>query len=292
MRVGSIIRNIRINKHIASKDLYNGLLSRPAIVKFEKGMSDTTVEKFFIMLQRLNITLEEFEVTYNQKENTDLMYTQQYIEAFYRRDVILLERIAEKAEKDFLLTSNIKYEHYRALCLLLIDDINKTKKYIDQVQVLKDYLLNCENWGYYEITLFTNSLSFYSSELIDLVYGRVAKTLHSFQLKRYRNEMALLLFNIIEQKLINKEIQQAKLYLEHLNAFKINIVDNMYIQTITSFFSDIINLLLGDFSKHDKIITTIKCVNFLELHNKAIQLLDFYKEILKLYKLEKLYPKI
>lgn len=64
MTVGEVIRYIRLSKKIKSKNVYTGILSRPAISKFEKGLSDTTTEKFFKIISNLNISLEEFYFIY------------------------------------------------------------------------------------------------------------------------------------------------------------------------------------------------------------------------------------
>lgn len=286
MYIGKTIREIRLNKNIQSKELYKDLLSRPAIAKFEKGVSDTSVNKFFTLLERLNITLEEFEVIYNQSENKDLIYTRKYIEAFYNRNIENLKEIAARAEEDYNNSYNNKYKHYRSIALLLIDDLNKGSQYKDEIEVLKNYLMSCDSWGYYEIVLFSNSLSFYPSELIDLVYARAKKSLISYQdLTRYRNEIALTLFNIIEIKLINKELDQAKIYMLELEKIKNDVIDNMYIQCIIKFFNEIIEMLSGDKKRHTKILKIIDCFTFLELHNKERQLTELYENILSIYKI-------
>ena len=58
MKIGEVIGAIRKNKNLKSKDVYKGILSRPAISRFEKGHSDTTTDKFFQILDNLNLSLE------------------------------------------------------------------------------------------------------------------------------------------------------------------------------------------------------------------------------------------
>lgn len=57
MKIGIIIKQLRVNKKILSKNLYHNLLTRVAIVKFEKGESDTSSEKFLEILDRLSLIL-------------------------------------------------------------------------------------------------------------------------------------------------------------------------------------------------------------------------------------------
>ena len=284
MVVGVVIRDIRLKKKINSNFLYKDLLSRPAIAKFERGDSDTSVEKFLKMLDRLNITLEEFEIVYNNEENKDLMFTRSYIEAFYNRNVDFLIELANKAEHEYKLSTNAKFLHYKSLILLLIDDLRGTQEFKNEVQMLQDYLMKCESWGYYEITLFANSLSFYSLELIDLVYRRAKSTLLIFQkLTRYRNEVGLMLFSILEKKIKCKDIPSATYYMNELIELKVSVVDNMYMQTMIKFFGAIIDLIKGDTSKHNDILQISEMFLFLELDSKSEQCKEFYKEIKQLY---------
>ena len=96
MYVGKVIRDIRISKNIPSNKVYKNILSRPAIAKFEKGLSDTTVEKFFEIINVLNITLEEFEVIYSLHEDNIYKYC-----LYYLRDVEKASDITREAFLNF-----------------------------------------------------------------------------------------------------------------------------------------------------------------------------------------------
>lgn len=271
MYVGKVIRDIRISKNLPSNKVYKNILSRPAIARFEKGLSDTTVEKFFEIIDVLNITLEEFEVIYKKEENKDLHYTRKYIEAYYNKDVVVLKQITIDAQNDYMITGNVKFRHYQALVSLLIDDLSGTDDYGSDLNVLQDYLINCNNWGYYEVTLFTNTMSFYSNELIDLVYSRAKNTLLMLKnLKRYRNEIALMLFNILEIKIVSKDVRKAVFYLKELNEIKDDVVDNMYIQAMIKYFKTILDLINGN-GQEDTILKIIEMYDFLELESKKEQ---------------------
>lgn len=282
LSIGETIKTIRTAKKITSKSLYNNILSRPSIARFERGLSDTSATKLFIILERLNITLEEFEKIRNDVENKDFLYTVEYIEAFYRKDIVRLRELAELANKDYKKTSNFKYLHYRATINLLIDDIQKTKLYRDEVKILQSYLVTCETWGYYEIKLFSNSLNFYSDELIEIVYKRVKQTLMEFQvIKRYKNEIAILIFNILEKKVSNGDIKAAVFYINELEKIKSMVIDNMYLQSMIKFFTGIVLLMSGDLRKQREIEKIIEFLGFLDLNYKEEQCRILYEKVLK-----------
>ena len=52
MEMGKLIRVIRKNKNLKSKDVYKDILTRPAISRFERGQSDTTAKKLFQILMK------------------------------------------------------------------------------------------------------------------------------------------------------------------------------------------------------------------------------------------------
>lgn len=282
MSIGETIKTIRTAKKITSKILYKDILSRPAIARFERGLSDTSATKLFIILERLNITLEEFEKIRNDEENKDFLYTVEYIEAFYLKDVVRLRELAELANNDYKKTSNFKYQHYRATINLLIDDIQNTNLYSDEVNILQSYLVTCESWGYYEIQLFSNSLSFYSDELIEIVYKRAKDTLVDFQdMKRYKNEIALLIFNILEKKVSNGDIKSAIFFINELEKLESNVIDNMYLQSMIKFFTGIVLYMSGDLSKKREVEKVIEFIGFLEMDYKEEQCRILYEKVVK-----------
>ncbi|KGR75269.1 helix-turn-helix domain-containing protein [Ureibacillus sinduriensis] len=285
MQIGTVIKEIRMSKNIPSNKVYRNILTRPAIAKFEKGLSDTSVEKFFLILEALNITLEEFEVLYYKAENKDFQYTKQYAEAYYNKNIDELRKIAQGAKKDFEFTGNVKYRHYQAIVLLLIDQLKDNHENENEQVIIRDYLMGCNTWGYYEITLFTNTIAFHSLELIDSVYSRAINTLLLLKnLKRYRNEIALMLFNILEKTIIVKDTLRAKFYLVELKKIKNDVLDNMYIQAMIKYFSAIVEMIDGQ-DRNEVIMKIISTFNFLELSSKEDQCYTFYHKVKKLYQL-------
>lgn len=282
LSIGKVIREIRKNKNIPSNKVYTNLLSRPAIAKFEKGLSDTTVEKFFTILSNLNITLEEFDVIYAGDENKDLEYNRLYMGAYYKKDINALKNIADKAAYDYTKTNNEKFRHYKAISLLLIDELNEGTDYQKEIEFLQSYLISCNVWGYYEVTLFTNTISFFTSDLIDLVYIRAKKVLINRNLKRYRNELAILLFNIIEMKIVKKQERSANHYFEELQNLKLDVLDNMYIQVMIKYFQEIL-LIIEQKEDRETVNRIIEMFDFIGMESKKHQCSNFYGKIKLLY---------
>ena len=58
---GEFIKKIRQEKHLTQKELAAGILSKNFLSKFERGESKITSEIFLKLLERLNVSLDEFE---------------------------------------------------------------------------------------------------------------------------------------------------------------------------------------------------------------------------------------
>lgn len=276
-----MIKKVRVNKKISSNDLYDGLLSRPARVKFEKGESDTTTSKFLIMLDRLNITLEEFQFILD-KDSNYAYFLKEYYTAFYNKDIDQLEKISAKAKENYQVKRDEKYLHHSALINLLIDYLNKNNDHEDEITIIKNYLFNCENWGYYELTLFTNSLTFFPEEVIDLVYKQVKKKYMSYkELNLYRNELSIVILNILEKKFLIYNFESAKFYVNELKQFKHSLLDNMYIQIMIKYFESLIEISSGNKEAEKNIKKICDTFNFLSMNLKAEQCLSLYEHIKK-----------
>lgn len=283
MYIGKTIKIIRENKHIKSNILYKNILTRPAIVKFEKGLADTTVTKFLQILENLNITLEEFESIHTNISSKNLYYTNGYIDAYNTRNEIRLHSLIVEAQAEYLKTGNERYNHYYALMSLLLSELNSQTVNSNHIYIIQNYLMNSNSWGYYEVTLFTNTLSFYSNELIDLVYEKARNILISTPYKnRYRDEFAILLCNIIEFKLLNKNIESAQFYLSEFKNQELSKLDNMYTQTMFRYFAEIIEYILT-YQNEDILLKIIDIFDFLNLKNEKTRYLTFYTKIKELY---------
>lgn len=273
MRTGEIIRYIRLSKNLKLNSVYRDILSRPAIVKFEKGLSDTTTEKLFIILENLNISLEEFYyfLDKHQVEEEDLFFNY-YFEAFNSGDEEKLSSLEKKFSEKFYQTNKIKYLHYAALVDLTISYISLEKPNKKSQQIIIDYLLRCENWGYYELILFTNSLDFFSEELILILYKRAKKKLLFFsKLRKFNNEIFTLIINSLVFFIERNNIQRSKYFLKELtlNISKTN--NRMYEKSMIIFIKELLNIMETKTIHQDEAKKIISIFYYLDMPEKATQ---------------------
>ncbi|WP_320163437.1 helix-turn-helix domain-containing protein [uncultured Trichococcus sp.] len=281
MQIGEAIGAIRKNKNLKSKDIYKGILSRPAISRFEKGHSDTTAEKFFQILDNLNLSLEEFHFLSNNKANTDAMMISTYSEAYYAKDLLRLAALEEKAKNRFEETSKIKYLHHASIIHLLQCNISELPFPHKELAVIKDYLFQCETWHYYELVLFTNSLDFFPEDVLDAVYARAKEKMTEFnRMKSYQNELFSLISNILVLQLGKNNLEKSWLYYADLEK-TVSASDNrMYEHAMLLFFKELIAIMQHkeDTEKLTAILQTFNLLNMERIGNQCAGLLEIVRK--------------
>ncbi|UDE94485.1 helix-turn-helix domain-containing protein [Carnobacterium viridans] len=245
MKTGIVVRYIRLSKKLKSKNVYTNILSRPAVSRFENGLSDTTTEKLFQILTNLNISLDEFYFIYNDyKVENDSDFFNNYSQAFYLNNLARLNELKVITEQKYRLTNQVKQLHYSVLCDLTASYISNLPINMENLKVLNTYLLECEEWTYYELVLFTNSLDFFPEELILLLYKRTKKKLEDFsQLKKYNNEVFSLLSNILVVFITKNDTEKCIYFYNELKKSVSETNNKMYEKTMLTFFKELIGIM-------------------------------------------------
>ncbi|MCA9766389.1 MAG: hypothetical protein KC455_08220 [Carnobacterium sp.] len=281
MDTGKVIKSIRLSKKLKSKNVYSDILSRPARSRFEKGLSDTTSKKLFEILSNLNISLEEFYFTYNNykiEDNHD--FITQYSKYFYSNDIESLRKLEKSTIEKYWTTNQIKFCHYSALTSLTISSILEEKPNLKNVELLKEYLLNCEEWTYYELVLFTNSLDFFSEELLLLLYKHAKNKLEHFSLlRRYNNEVFSLLSNILVLFITKNNVSQSVFFYQELKNSVSETINKMYEKTMLIFFKELINIMNSTEYDDQNIVKIISLFNYLDMPFKRKQCISLVKVV-------------
>lgn len=273
VKSGEVIRYIRKSKRIKSKSVYANILSRPAISKFEKGISDTTTDKLFEILDNLNISLEEFYFIYNiDKVKEENIFLKEYFESFYSSNIKKLLTIRTNCKNAFDETNKIKYLHYSALTDLTVSYISQKEVNSESLEIIKKYLLECEEWNYYELILFTNALDFFSEDLILLLFIRAKKKLASFsQIRKYNNEVFVLVLNIIIFFIEKNDIEKSSFFYNELLSSTSETNNKMYEKTMIIFLNHLLYIMKTKKEPINEVEKIISIFNYLDMPLKAKQ---------------------
>ncbi|UOC12044.1 helix-turn-helix domain-containing protein [Streptococcus equinus] len=179
---GKTLKKIRKGKQVSISSLADNYLSKSQISRFERGESEITCSRLVNLLNKLNISVEEFLIIHNndcdkEKDFVDLVN--------YVRKSYSLQHYKEI--KDLLLSSSYRLKNIEKTMLKSIIysfdcTICPTQ---NELKELTDYLFKVENWGYYEIILLGNCIrtieysAFYllTKEMLEnFIYSSLNKT--------------------------------------------------------------------------------------------------------------------
>ncbi|MBC2675363.1 helix-turn-helix domain-containing protein [Listeria booriae] len=160
MKFGETIKQIRTDKNLTQTQLSEGILARNHLSQVENNNYFPSYDKFFSLLDRLNVTFEEFLFIQNDKKvHFKQRIRSQIAEAANLNDIKKLEDLAVAARDLHEQTKNITYYHYMLISKALVTyniDHTVSDDMVKFVTPIKEYLLGMDNWYLYELRLFSN----------------------------------------------------------------------------------------------------------------------------------------
>lgn len=153
------IRKLRIERHLSQQELANGITTRTTLSSFEGRKTELSLEHAINYLNRLNVTLSEYEFllqnTVEREKHQYLRYLKRVDEAQARvYTQILRDKYQQTNDQYFYyLYAQRELLNYRWFSQIFTTDFE------DLVSHIKTYLNRIETWGHFEIVLFLNTMS-------------------------------------------------------------------------------------------------------------------------------------
>lgn len=193
-----------------------------------------------------------------------------------------MHKLKYSTNQEYKKTNQINQLHYSALCELTsnyISDIPPDKESLD---ILKKYLLECEEWTYYELVLFTNSLDFFPEELIIILYERTKKKLEKYNLlRKYNNEVFSLLSNILVIFITKNDYKNCTFFFNELSNSISETKNKMYDKVMLAFFEELIVMMISKTYDKKKIEKIISLFCNLDMPLKTIQCTKLFETVKK-----------
>ncbi|WP_455491434.1 Rgg family transcriptional regulator [Granulicatella sp.] len=215
---GEFIKKIRQEKHLTQKELAEGILSKNFLSKFERGESKITSEIFLNLLERLNVSLDEFEQLVISKHSQKEFL--QKLETFKsQKDGYLLENLKVEEKELFQSDRNRRHLHNQILVEAHLQYLQGKNIDVKQKRVIQSYLFEVEEWGDYEWELFGNIVFCLSTEethlYLDSIFRKARLGKHDTMHKRMLCRILLNIF--LEDIEANpSEASQVEAYLTEL----------------------------------------------------------------------------
>lgn len=282
--IGTTFRLLRKERGFTLKEMSAGIISFSYLSKFEKGENQISLTNFIQLAQRLNMTVDEILYFSTIKTTNHAVFFQKVSMAHAKRDLSALMHYLDVEQKLFEET-NINYHKYNAIMIAVtIKDIDDNFSVVEYVpNVLVDYLLDCDYWSTYKISLFGNTLTLFPKDLLHVLLKETEKRVAEYRvMNRNYRELIRLIENACIIFLRRKEVDQVT---HLLNLLSTMIRPSYYFEKIRqTFINDIVILALEDSEKGEKKAKqTIEVMRFFDEQFADNHMLEL-QALLKIYR--------
>ena len=170
VEMGALLKKIRLSKNLTLKELASDYLSVSFLSKFERGESDISLSRFFLLLDKLDVSIEEFYGILSQDNPTQ---TEKLLEsaskAYYQNDILLLQKYAREERHKFEVTQDKSFLYNSIMLESFLASVSNKEVDENKVRELTDYLFSIEQWGKRELIILGNSMSFISTQTLNIL---------------------------------------------------------------------------------------------------------------------------
>lgn len=237
---GQTIEKIRRQKNILIKDLIEGVMDSSTYHRFKNNDIDTTVSKFIIILQRLNVRFEEFLFIHENFKLDFLKSTLLKLQNYYnQKDIFNIKQLIIDIEI-YDWDNKLTKRHMVDLVTLYLNVLQNKTNNLDSVSLIQ-YLKKVETWTHYEIAMFSNCIRLLPVDLIDYSLHYVMRSFSVYKhTDIYYSESCRILINAITLFIGKKEIELAKKWYRVLRQQELNdflIFEAFYVKLLDEFLS-------------------------------------------------------
>ena len=252
---GKILKIIRESKNMSLKEVAAGDISVAQLSRYERGISSLTVDSFYSCLRNMSVSLAEFQYVYhNYREADDVVLSQKLSEAQRENNIVKLESILASSEamaQEFPEKRNYKLNTIviRATLTACNPDYQVSK---GDIEFLTDYLFSVEEWGRYELWLFTNSVNLLTLETLETFASEmINRTQFYNNLPENRRRIIKMLLNVVSACIENNHLQVAMKFLNYIDNTKIPETD-LYDRVLIKYHKALYSYKVGNpHARHD-----------------------------------------
>ena len=168
--MGQRFREIRKAFKLTLKDLDSDQITYSQIAKFERGEQMITVDKLFYLLNCVGLTPNEFFYDFRDSKFPDFeQLTNKMVSYFQNNETDKIIELIHNFENT--KSGSTTYHSLNSIMLRIVANELDSNIVVtdDEIQFLSDYLFSVDMWTTYDITLFSNSISFLPPELIEVL---------------------------------------------------------------------------------------------------------------------------
>lgn len=272
---------MRITREVSRKELTKDAISISTLQRFENEDAKIDIDTMWIILNRLNIQIDEYYLEYNHyQSNKKEMYRSKF------RDYIVLSNrgkaFLEELQREYIVTNDIFYLY---LVIQAKAVMNRLPNYSAipitkaELKSIHDYLDRVNQWGYFELAMYTNCLAFFNSELRLFNYHDVVSQFRKFKNSPKHNQAFIkFLINSILLAFEDEHWEEVEYLLGHLYD-STNDSDFIKGRLYWKFFSRLYQSITGNFEFDGSMI--IEVFKLLGYEEEVENLIDIEEMLLK-----------
>jgi len=175
-KYGKTFREIRKQKNLTLQYIAKDIMSVSMISKFERDEADVTLSRIIPILDRMNVTLEEFLYTHNEFKKSEFRETLSLvIKAYQQSNLTLISRIIEEEEEKFNKTEIVDFKMNSLMFKAIRSDLTGEQLTQESIDFVVNILWSLEVWGEYEVTIYGNMIKVINIESVILLSKEIFK---------------------------------------------------------------------------------------------------------------------
>ena len=199
------------------KYVTQGITSVSLLSKFERNECELTFPNFNKLLQRINVTVDEFMYVHNQYKRDNFKEFVSSLRNYYiQSNVDEIKKILEQEMKKpyDLIDSRLNLIMIKSV---LADLTGEVVEEVD-IEYLTNYLWSVDYWHEYELSLFGNSIHILPVDSVILLSKEIFNKGHLYtRLLNYRRDMYGVIFNTVSICIKNGRLDDAQCFLNMFN---------------------------------------------------------------------------
>ncbi len=282
MEYGKVFRQLRKDKNMTIAVTAYGITSISMLSKFERGISELTVSKFVKLLERIDVTLNEFEIILNDFEMRSIdSLIESLTENYTNRNFDGVEKIVSNQLKIWKKSKN-QHHKYNYIMLSIMSDELKNLKNTKQEDIdsLTDYLFSVEKWTYYEIILFGNSMSAMQiNTVVTLSKELLKRTKFFHRNKSHRRRIIQVILNSVITCLVKGDIENSVNFQDEVD-FLIDSETYLYEKTILLYYEGLTLMKKGEVPEgENKAMDALKILKKLQSNKLVNSYVTYWIEL-------------
>lgn len=227
-----LIRKLRIERGLSQESLSKGISSRTTLASFEQRKTNISFSLVVNYLEKMNISLEEYNYLYmkkcaHDKRKLSELLSNGNMDIQQRQELTkLLKNRYEKSNDKFfdLLAAQ---NHLLSLFMMKnMDDIEKSDAY----KKISSHLERVETWGRFELVMFSNCLFLFSDEYISIMFETCVKRMAFYQEHMYfSKDFIAFLINGAQLSLSRGAISNLSIFIQEMKRVTKQFDDKNYL---------------------------------------------------------------